>query len=133
MWHAVALLPISLACYVSSRLLFGDIVYHSAARLPIMLLGTALFAIFVLLTVAAIGRSKKVLRLALITAFVLDMQAFMVLYLYIFQIDNASLLGGIPIQASRLVLFLALAVPAAVAVFALREKLPVPADGAAPQ
>ena len=124
LWHALALIPMSAAAYVSSEGLFGEVVNFSMARLPIMLLAAALAAISLLLIVAGCGRSRGTLRLALMTAFVLDIQVSMLLFLFSFQLDNSGLLGGFPATAAPLVPFLAFAIPGAAAVFALRDTSP---------
>jgi len=120
-WHAVALLILSFACYVFPDVLFGDVIYLSQAVFPIALLGTALFAIGVLLTMASFSRSKKVLRISLITVFILDMQLTIVLLMFTFQIDNAELLGGVSVFTGTLATLVAFAIPAAAAVFMLGD------------
>jgi hypothetical protein len=122
-WHAVAFFAASIACYLYPDFLFGDAAFLGQALLPMFLLGCAMFAAGVLMTVAAVGRSRTVLRLALVTAFVFDIQAAMVLLLFTYQIDNADLLGGIPTLAGPLMTFAAFAIPAAAAVFMLRERI----------
>lgn len=124
LWHALALIPISAAAYVSSEGLFGEVVNHSMARLPIMLLAAALAAIILLLIVAGLGQSRSTLRLALMTAFVLDMQVTVTLFLSSFHLDNSGLLGSFPAVAAPFVPFLAFAIPGAAAVFALRDASP---------
>jgi FtsH-binding integral membrane protein len=122
LWHAAALIAASLVCYVYPDASFGDVAFLAQALLPIFLLGTALFALGVLLAIAAAGRSSEALRLALTTAFILDIQAAVVLLGSSFLIDNAELLGGIPPFFAPLVALFAFAIPAAAAVFRLRDK-----------
>ena len=121
LWHALALIPFCAAAYVSSEGLFGEVVNHSMARMPIMLLAAALAAIILLLAVAGLGQSRSSLRLALMTAFVLDMQVTVLLFLYSFHLDNSGLLGSFPAVAAPFVPFLGFAIPGAAAVFALRK------------
>ena len=122
LWHTAVLIPISAAAYVASEALFGEIVNLGMARIPIMLLAAALAAMSLLLLVAGCRRSRETLRLALMTAFVLDMQVVMLLFFFTFQLDNSGLLGDFPVLAAPIVPFVALAIPGAAAVFALRDK-----------
>ena len=128
LWHLTALIPFSAAAYVSSETVFGEIVNLGMARIPITLLAAAIAAISLLLTVATCSRSRHTLRLALMTAFVLDMQVVVLLFLSTFQLDNSGLLGDFPAVAAPIVSFLAFAVPGAAAVFSLRDTSPDTAE-----
>ena len=130
LWQAIVLFAICVACYFYPWVIFGEVAYILMALLPVALFGAAVFAVGILLVAAAFGPSRKVLRIALITAFVFDMQVTVILLALTLQIDNAGLMGSLPAVVSPLMVFLAFAIPSALAVLKLSAK-PLAADSAA--
>ena len=124
LWHAVAFFLTGIACFGFPWAVFGEVAFIPMASLPARLFGAALTTIGIFLIIATISRSVKVMRIALITAFILDMQVSVILLAFTLQIDNAELMGNVPAAINPLIAFLAFAIPSAVAVFKLRDEQP---------
>ena len=73
--HAGLFSAIALACYVSPETVFGDSAWLPLARLAVLLFAAALTASAIVLAGSAWSGSARQLRLALLSALVLDVQA----------------------------------------------------------
>jgi hypothetical protein len=122
-WHAAVFLTATIGFYFAPVTFFGDAAYLQLGRLAASAVAAVLLALSVLLVMALLSGSKSKLRLALFTAFILDVQIPFLLATHMASIEILEARAGVPALLALLLSILALPVPSGLAVLALREKL----------
>jgi hypothetical protein len=119
--HAGCFALLGIGCHVAPQAIFGQSAWIPMARLTAALLAAALLAIAVFLVMAVRAAGRSTLRLALLTALAFDVQVPIVLSLHPAVFEFLHVDRGIPAMLVPLAVVFGLAVPAILALSALKR------------
>ena len=94
--HALLFLALAAACYLAPQAVFGDAAWQPLARLAMGLLAATLAALGVVLIGAVRSGLPRTLRLALLAALVVDVQAPVLLSLHPAALEYLERDVGVP-------------------------------------